>query len=74
MWTELQVWVGVAPQEKGHRWNNYHISPVRDFSRRATRLVKQMSTKLELTPGREYDPQAHTLERVEDLAHTNRGQ
>ena len=74
MWAELHVWVGVVPQERGHRCSNYRISPVRDFSRRATRLVKQMSTKLELTPGREYDPQVHTLERLEDLAHTNRGQ
>ena len=66
----MQVWVGVAPPDQGERSGLYEVSPIRDSSRRATRLVKRLNTKLQLDAGSLYDPQIHTLEKTTSREHT----
>ena len=73
LWYEMQVWVGVAPQNRGERSGLYEVSPIRDASRRATRLVKRTNTKLQLVADSEYDPQVHTLEQTTSMEHTVMG-
>ena len=41
MWSELQVWIGVAVQNEDQRVSSYHVSPVRDRGRQVTRLIRR---------------------------------
>ena len=62
-----------GPAERGERSGLYEVSPIRDASRRATRLVKRTDTKLQLVADSEYDPQVHTLEQTTSMEHTVMG-
>jgi len=40
MWDTLQVWIGIAPQNRGEHQASYRAAPAYDGTRRTTRLVK----------------------------------